>query len=148
MILFENVPGITTKTVEKGSKTLIVDVLIRELEEAGYVYHKNFILDSTDYGVPQKRKRFFILASKKERYIEEPEKNIFPKVTVEDAFVDLPNVIPNSGEEKKYYLEKDSSYSKLMKDDKFWNRAGFGKELSYHMPMRHRGATIKRFSLL
>lgn len=27
MILFENVPAITTKTIEKGSKTLIVDVL-------------------------------------------------------------------------------------------------------------------------
>lgn len=35
MILFENVPAITTKTVEKGSKTLIIDVLKKELKEAG-----------------------------------------------------------------------------------------------------------------
>ena len=33
MILFENVPAITTKTVAKDSKELIVDVLKRELEE-------------------------------------------------------------------------------------------------------------------
>ena len=53
MILFENVPGITTKTVSKGSKKLIIDVLIKELEEAGYVNHESYILDSTNYGVPQ-----------------------------------------------------------------------------------------------
>ena len=36
MILFENVPAITTKTVSKEDKTLIVDVLKQELQEAGY----------------------------------------------------------------------------------------------------------------
>ena len=36
MILFENVPAITTKTVAKNSKKLIVDVLKEELVEAGY----------------------------------------------------------------------------------------------------------------
>ena len=36
MILFENVPAITTKTVSKKSKKLIVDVLKKELKDAGY----------------------------------------------------------------------------------------------------------------
>jgi len=35
-LLFENVPGITSKRTQRDSKTLIVDVLKRELEEAGY----------------------------------------------------------------------------------------------------------------
>lgn len=36
MILFENVPAITSKTVSKEDKTLIVDILKKELAEAGY----------------------------------------------------------------------------------------------------------------
>ena len=36
MILFENVPGITTKTVSPNDPTLIIDVLKEELREAGY----------------------------------------------------------------------------------------------------------------
>ena len=40
MILFENVPMITTKRVAKDSKKLILDVLKEELEEAGY---KNYL---------------------------------------------------------------------------------------------------------
>ena len=64
MILFENVPGITTKTISKEKKTLIIDILEKELEEAGYKNHKDFILDSADYGVPQRRKRYFVLAAK------------------------------------------------------------------------------------
>lgn len=35
MILFENVPGIVTKTVEKGKDTLIVDILKEELTDEG-----------------------------------------------------------------------------------------------------------------
>ena len=64
MILFENVQAITTKTVEKGSKTLIVDVLKRELEEAGYVNYKEVVLSAEQFGVPQRRKRYFVLACK------------------------------------------------------------------------------------
>ena len=52
MILFENVPGITSKTVEKGNKKLIIDVLKEELIEAGYTNFKQIILDSTKFGVP------------------------------------------------------------------------------------------------
>ena len=54
MILFENVPAITTKTVEKHSKVLIVDVLKKELEEAGYINHVEVVLSAEQFGVPQK----------------------------------------------------------------------------------------------
>lgn len=47
MILFENVPAITTKTVAKDSKELIVDVLKRELEEAGYGNYKEVVLKAS-----------------------------------------------------------------------------------------------------
>lgn len=64
MILFENVPAITSKTVSKEDKTLIVDILKKELAEAGYTNYIEIILDATKFGVPQKRNRYFILATK------------------------------------------------------------------------------------
>ena len=63
MILFENVPMITTKRVAKDSKKLIIEVLKKELVDAGYNNFKEFVLDATKYGVPQRRRRFFILAA-------------------------------------------------------------------------------------
>ena len=148
MILFENVPAITTKTVEKGSKTLIVDVLKKELKAAGYPNYIEVVLNATDFGVPQRRKRYFILATKDERI-----KLSFPtgdakEISVTEAFAGLPNVIPNTSKEAKKYSGEESQYSLLMKDNSFWNRNGDPTELTYQMPMKHRECTIKRFKLL
>lgn len=149
MILFENVPAITTKTVEKGSKILIVDVLKKELEEAGYVNHKEYILSAEQFGVPQKRKRYFVLACKDPKWIlKEPQPGNDTIVTVEEALVGLPNVIPNSNEEAVHYEDTDSAYSKKMKDLKFWKREEFSNQLTYQMPMRHRECTLERFGML
>lgn len=149
MILFENVPAITTKTVEKGSKTLIVDVLKKELEEAGYVNHKEYILSAEQFGVPQKRKRYFVLACKDSKWIlKEPQPDNDTIVTVEEALAGLTNVIPNSNEEAVHYEDTDSAYSKKMKDLKFWKREEFSNQLTYQMPMRHRECTLERFGML
>lgn len=149
MILFENVPAITTKTVEKGSKTLIVDVLKNELKEAGYVNYKEFVLSADQFGVPQKRKRYFILACKNLEWIlDEPQPDTEKVVTVEEAFAGLPNVIPNSNEEAGFYDGTESLYSKRMKDLKFWKREEFNNQLTYQKPMKHRECTLERFGLL
>lgn len=149
MILFENVPGITSKTVEKDSKELIVDVLKRELEEAGYGNYIEIVLDATKFGVPQKRNRFFILATRYSEWkLSYPTESAFASATVDDAFKDLPNVVPNSGKEARKYLKTDSVYSRLMKNDQFWRREGFKKGLTYQMPMKHRACTLERFALL
>ena len=52
MILFENVPGFTTKTVQKGANELIVDVLKHELVAAGYYNYTEVVLNAANYGVP------------------------------------------------------------------------------------------------
>ena len=149
LVLFENVPAITTKTVAKDSKELIVDVLKKELFAAGYQYMIQVVLDATQFGVPQKRKRFFILAAKDSRYIlEAPEPLKQKLVTVHDALLDLPNVEPNSFREATHYLDTDSEYSKLMKDNTFWKRENSAPILTYQMPMKHRACTIERFGLL
>ena len=150
MVLFENVPAIVTKTVAKGNPTLIVDVLKQELRDAGYTNMIQVVLDASDFGVPQRRKRFFILATKnKNILLSEPIPSSERVVTVSEAFIDLPNVIPNSNQEKKNYTTKTSSYTHLMRNDSFWKREGFHTdELSYQFPMKHRACTLERFSLL
>lgn len=149
MILFENVPAITSKKTTKNSHQLIVDVLKKELTEAGYGNYVEIVLDSTKFGVPQKRNRFFVLACRFENWwLQAPEQNRKP-IGVGEALAGLPNVIANSGIEGKEYTDTQSDYSKLMRDDSFWKRDHLSKkEITNHMPMKHRECTLKRFALL
>lgn len=150
MILFENVPAITTKTIEKGAKELIVDVLKRELVAAGYENYIEVVLSATNYGVPQRRNRFFILATRiKALNLSAPEPTHDKEVTVSEAFAGLPNIIPNTRLEGKTYKGESSAFSKLMRDNDFWKLGhGYNKEITYQTPMRHRACTLERFALL
>lgn len=150
MILFENVPAITTKKVQKNSNKLIVDLLKDELKECGYTNYEEFVLNAVDYGVPQKRNRFFILATKDRNLkLSSPKATCDKPVTVKEAFCGLPNVVPNSDTENKNYTQAQSDYANRMRDNAFWKiDSGTVSELTYHMPMRHRSCTLERFSLL
>ena len=150
MILFENVPMITTKRIAKDSKKLVLDVLKEELAEAGYKNYKQFIIDAEKYGVPQKRKRFFILASKEPTdEISAPKPTTLVDVTVEDAFCDIPPVEANTWTENPNYLPgKSSEYTRLMQDDRFWRRETKEHKLLNHLPMNHRAYIIERFHIL
>jgi len=131
LILFENVPGITSKTVSKDSEELIIDVLKAELTEAGYGNYIEVVLEADRFGVPQKRKRYFILASRYPEWnLTPPVPNGFPAANVGDAFSELPDVIPNTGIEGTEYLgpETSTAYSRLMKNNAFWRREQFQNE--------------------
>ena len=148
MILFENVPAITTKTVAKNSKKLIVDVLKKELTDAGYGNYIEVVLSAAQFGVPQKRKRYFILASKNSEWLlSAPVPTCDKDVSVADAFAGLPNVIPNTDKEGTRYTGKESEFSLLMKNADFWKCAEI-ESITYHKPMKHRACTLKRFALL
>ena len=150
MILFENVPAITSKKVSRVDNTLIVDVLKEELRDAGYTNFIEVVLDATKFGVPQRRNRYFILATRYDDWVltAPTPSNDTPIVSVGEALCDLPNVEPNSEVDAKKYLRKASPYTKLMKDLAFWHREGFDNSLSLQTAMKHRASTIKRFSLL
>lgn len=150
MILFENVPAITTKTVEKGAKELIVDVLKRELVAAGYENYIEVVLSATNYGVPQRRNRFFILATRiKDLSLSEPAPTHDKEITVSEAFAGLPNIIPNTKDEGKVYTSDSSAFSELMRDNSFWKLGqGVNSEITYQTPMKHRACTLERFALL
>lgn len=150
MILFENVPAITSKREAKQSGDLIVNILKRELRAAGYGNYIEVVLDSTKYGVPQKRNRFFILACRfPEWRLQSPKASDSPIVTVKEALAGLPNVIANSNQEGKKYTEEHSDFEQLMRNDAFWHRETMSSEdIMNHMPMKHRECTLKRFALL
>lgn len=150
LILFENVPAITTKTVAKDSNKLIVDVLEKELDEAGYTNHNRFVLSATDYGVPQRRNRFFILASKNPNIVLSPPKPTCSKeVTVQEALAGLPDIMPNTNIEGTQYTSTHSAFSTLMRDNDFWKTSsGTNEAITYQTPMKHRACTLERFSLL
>lgn len=149
MILFENVPGITSKKTAKDSDMLIVDVLKQELLDAGYGNYIEVVLDATRFGVPQRRNRFFILACKNESWwLQAPNGGNHP-VGVGDALAGLPNVIANSGIEGTEYTKETSEYEYLMRNDSFWKRETLTKDrITNHLPMKHRECTLKRFALL
>ena len=105
---------------------------------------------ATDYGVPQRRSRFFLLATKdKHLKLFYPPAFCDKEVTVKEAFCGLPNVIPNTGIEKTFYTRAKSAYEELMRNNEFWKiGTGTTEKISYHMPMKHRMCTLERFSLL
>lgn len=160
VILFENVPGIQTKTVAKGQSRLIIDEIRDDLEKAGYVYHTSTVLNAEDFGVPQSRERFFVLASREDISLGIPVSNRNEFVTVEEAFIDLPedpsetiNSVKRKQKTEKYlkqdtYKKTESFYSKLMKDDEFWKMGSREVNLTYHFAPEHRSGTLKRFEMI
>ena len=148
-ILFENVPGITSKRVSKNSRRLIIEELEESLDRSGYTNRLAVILNAADYGVPQFRDRYFILASRNDEI-----KLDFPKpttqkerVSVADAFMGLPPVQPNSKIEGKEFTSQKNAYTDLLQDPSFWRRQGYSSGLTYHMPPNHRQTTIKRIEM-
>lgn len=65
-IMFENVQGFTLKfsNSKKHSKTAYSEILIRELNQLGYIDARGEMIDMSNYGVPQRRQRFVVIATR------------------------------------------------------------------------------------
>lgn len=152
IILFENVPGILSKKVEKGGSRLIIDDIFDELSENGYKYQLTTVLNSSDFGVPQKRNRYFIIATNEESLrsrLKVPVAKHNGTITVKDAFRGLPPVEANSkASPSKYRRTKENGYTELIKNNEFWRLGSNNKDLSYHTPPNHRPKSLERFSLI
>ena len=149
-LLFENVPGIMSKLSSKGGKTLIIDILKEEMAIAGYGNFIEVILDATKFGVPQNRKRYFVLGTRfPQKHLHSPLARISHIFSVGNALEGLPPVVPNSWIDGREYQSTCGEYANLMRNEQFWRRgAGQTSTISYHMPMKHRAATLERFSRL
>ncbi len=149
LILFENVIGITSKKVVKGEDRLVIDDIFDDLSDIGYKYQISVTLNASDFGVPQHRHRFFILASKDEKLrLRPPIGKHNGTVTISEAFLGLPAVNANETFVPDYTGE-ESDYTKILKDEKFWKLNNSILDApTYHQPPRHRPKTLQRFKLI
>ena len=111
--VFENVPGILS-AMPTGEP--IIKIIQKTFDDAGYVVLPNLeeaIIDFSEYGVPQNRKRIIILGLNREVYGDQAESllkyfygvllpsfKVNHKVTVREAISDLPALYPLSEDVK------------------------------------------------
>lgn len=109
-VVFENVKGILE--TENG---IFADQVIEKLENLGY-YCKADVLNAMDYGVPQRRDRFFIVAGRENKEFSFPKATRKKKVSVIEAIGDLP-ILDNGASqcELGYRNVAGSNYAKSMR---------------------------------
>ncbi len=89
--VFENVPGLNSRNH---------DTLFTELkglfEDAGFIIQEA-VLDAQDFGVPQRRRRIFVVGFNRQTYrnisFSFPETSQYTPVTVRDALCELPDPV-------------------------------------------------------
>ncbi len=143
LFVFENVQGILSA---KPDGTYIIDKIIEDFDKAGYVISKELkkmaLLDSSDYGVPQIRKRLIIIGIKKNATTTNPTNilhdfynnilqnhKVKTKITVKDAISDLDPLYPLSSKEQ---INRKMSHSK-------------GSIIKNHIPRFHSQRDIEIF---
>ena len=90
--IMENVAGF--KSLDKGNFVLKLEEYVKKLGYKNYDYR---VINTADYGVPQKRKRFIFIGNKtghlipwpKPKYFEKPKDWQLPMRTVGEAITDL-----------------------------------------------------------
>lgn len=151
-LIIENVPNLL-KAKDHNHK-LIINVIEQEIQNLGYHTYYD-ILDATDFGIPQIRKRLFIIGSiyplkqpfpPPTHYLDSEVlpilKNILKKCpTLWEAISDLPEISAREGaEEMDYTKPANHEYQIQM-------RLGSPKVYN-HVAMKHSKRTVERFSLM
>ena len=148
-IILENVPNLLKAKTETGQ--LVIDIIIDEFKNLGYnvVYD---ILEATSFGVPQIRKRLFVIATKKillrafpiqTHVVATENENGTLKITptLWEAISDLPVIEAREGAEVlDYTLPTQNDFQELM-------RKG-SKKVYNHKSMRHSKRTVERFATM
>ncbi len=130
-VFFENVPEQLKTYIEyENIKILIPDYLKKELEDT-YVFNDEYIINASDYGVPQLRERAIILLVRKDlnRKWNYPPKDKYI-VTLEDAIGKIPSLDPEI-----YDIEYDKLIT-IFPD--FEKKKQLGLSVSkWHYPPKH-----------
>ncbi len=146
--LMENVQGLTT--LDGGS---FLKALIKEIEDLGYNNHDYKIINTADYGVPQKRKRFILIANRtgniipwpKPKYYENPEDWEKPYRTVGEVLIGLETVKSQS----KYFNHIPMNHSEDVVERFSFIKEGCKinpEELPEHLKYSRTGKEIQSFS--
>ncbi|RAM53268.1 MAG: DNA (cytosine-5-)-methyltransferase [Hapalosiphonaceae cyanobacterium JJU2] len=153
LLIMENVPGLISAKTLSGEP--VIEIIKTELEELGYHVYID-ILESIKYGIPQIRRRLFVIASRIKLIRPFPEPtHYFPDTeqlqifdyklkrcpTLWEAISDLPELNAREGcEEMEYDKEptNDYQYQCRINSQKVYN----------HVAMKHSKRTIERFELM
>lgn len=153
VVVMENVPNMVKAKTQKGK--YVIDIVKEELRELGYYVEHN-ILNATDYGVPQIRKRMVLIASKKnlEQFYPSPSHvlnqqslELFNNERMEicpnlwDAISDLPDIEACEGaEEMDYTKDAENDFQRMLRGDcpKVYN----------HTAMKHSKRIVERFKAI
>lgn len=109
--VFENVSGL----VETG-KGFFLEKTMDHFEKAGF-HCVHWVLNSVDFGVPQKRKRLFIVGSRQGVIPQKPLSTTDRKISVQEAIDDLPNL--KNGASLNWLSYKDiplTDYARMMRN--------------------------------
>ena len=130
----ENVKGILT-----ANKRSAFPLIIKEFEDSGYDVQYR-ILNSADYGVPQKRERVIIVGFRKDLHISFN----FPDAEIEseDGYAPLREVIEADVDEK--YFFSDRAVAGMMKKRESMNK---GRAQDINKPCNTVGAHLAKVSL-
>ena len=130
----ENVKGILT-----ANKKSAFPLIIKEFEDSGYDV-KYTILNSANFGVPQKRERVIIVGFRKDLKVD----FTFPQMPIEDEenFVPLGTVIQENVDEKYFFSEK--AVAGMMKNRESMNK---GRAQDITKPCNTVGAHLAKVSL-
>lgn len=130
----ENVKGILT-----ANKKIAFQLIMKEFEESGYDVQYR-ILNSANYGVPQKRERVIIVGFRKDLNVNFS----FPDVEIEDEnnFAPLKKVIEKKVDEKYFFSER--AVAGMMKKRESMNK---GRAQDINKPCNTVGAHLAKVSL-
>ena len=96
-IVIENVKGI-----RETLKGFFLREIVESLEAAGYTTSTT-TLNAVHYGVPQRRERTFVVASREGKVFTDPASSTESPITVEEAIADLPVLTPGASVDKLPY---------------------------------------------
>jgi DNA (cytosine-5)-methyltransferase 1 len=132
-VVFENVKGFT-----ETADGIFLQTVIDELRELGYTVTTQ-VLNAAHFGVPQRRNRFFAIASLHGHEVHIPQPNVVP-VTVAEAFADLPSLEVGAGLDKLPYRKvvKPSTYAQLLR--------GELDECVGHLVSRNAAGVVQRYA--
>jgi DNA (cytosine-5)-methyltransferase 1 len=151
MMVMENVPNLLQAKTAAGEP--VIDIICQELQGLGY--HTYFdVLQAVDYGIPQIRKRLFVIASR--TALDKPfpdqthtcfseQQSMFsslqPTSTLWDAISDLPPIKAGEGAvEMDYGGPPQNSYQAEMRNN--------SPKVFNHTAMRHSKRMVERFAVM
>lgn len=134
-IILENVKGI--KELDRGA---FLNSIVRGFRGLGYTC-SSFVLSAADFGVPQERKRFFLIGSRSKIRAEKPAPSSGYKISVGDAIEDLPTLSNGADVDEVCYKNvAQSDYAKMMR--------GKLKKCTGHLVSKNSDLVVERYKYI